>query len=38
MNTSPQTTIYGGNFITQDCYEPNNFDGLDNDLFELGYA
>ncbi len=35
MNTSPQTTIYGGNFITQDCYEPSNLDGLDNDLLNL---
>jgi len=35
MNTNPRTSIYGGNFITQDCYEPSNLDGLDNDLLNL---
>jgi len=35
MNTNPRTTIYVGNFITQDCYEPSNLDDLDNDLLNL---
>jgi hypothetical protein len=35
MNTNPWMTIYGGNFITRDYYEPSNLDGLNNDLLNL---
>jgi hypothetical protein len=35
MNTNPWMTIYGGNFITRDFYQPSNLDGLDIDLLNL---